>query len=115
MKKKDDSNEVDKKSPQSSGSKGIGTMNIILIVVGIALLAFTIAMIWLFVIYAAIPDTLCTCVFAALGGECGVMGMIKTAKEKYKEREWKKEDEREAMENAQSNHSYDDGRDPNEM
>lgn len=112
---RDKKNEVDKKSYQSSEKKGIGTMNLILIIVGVSLLAFTIAMIWIFLTYAAIPDTLCTCVFAALGGECGVMGMIKTSKEKYKEREWKKEDEREAMENAQANHSSDDGRDPNEM
>lgn len=112
---RDKKNEVDKKSSQSSEKKGIGTMNIILIIVGVALFSFTIAMIWIFLTYAAIPDTLCTCVFAALGGECGVMGMIKTSKEKYKDREWKKEDEREAMENAQANHSSDDGRDPNEM
>lgn len=70
----------------------IGTMNLILIVVGVSMLTFTVAMIRIFLIYGAIPDTLVTCVFAALGGECGVMGMIKTSKEKYREREWQKED-----------------------
>lgn len=32
-----------------------------------------------------IPDTLCQCVFALLGGECGVMGWIKTNKDKAAE------------------------------
>lgn len=112
---RDKQNEVDKKSSQKKGSGGIGTMNLILIIVGVSALAFTVCMIWIFLTYAAIPDMLCTCVFTLLGGECGVMGVIKSFKEKYREWEWKKEDEREAMENAQANHSSDDGRDPNEM
>ncbi len=58
------------------------TMDIILIIVGTALLLFTVTMTVTFFIRGAIPDTLCTCVFAALGGECGVMGWIKTAKER---------------------------------
>ena len=39
-----------------------------------------------------IPDTLCTCVFACLGGECGAMAWIKTTKDRYREREWEQED-----------------------
>lgn len=62
----------------------IGAMDIILIIVGIALLAFTIAMIITFKQQGAVPDTLVTCVFATLGGECGIMGWIKTSKEKAK-------------------------------
>ena len=69
-----------------------GTMNLILVLVGVALLVFTIAMIVLFKQQYAIPDTLCTCVFAALGGECGVLGWIKTTKERNKQREWELED-----------------------
>lgn len=65
-------------------AKRIGTMDIILILVGIALVVFTAVMLYFFAVFGAIPDTLCTCVFAALGGECGIMGWIKTAKEKYK-------------------------------
>lgn len=60
----------------------IGTMDIILIIVGISLLAFTIVMIEIFKQQGAVPDTLITCVFAALASECGIMGWIKTAKEK---------------------------------
>ncbi|MCD8198379.1 MAG: hypothetical protein LUE24_14665 [Lachnospiraceae bacterium] len=69
-----------------------GTMNIILIIVGVSLLAFTIAMMWTFDTYGAIPDTLCTCVFTVLGGECGVMGWIKTSKEKNRDRNWELND-----------------------
>ena len=43
-----------------------------------------------------IPDTLVTCVFAALGGECGAMAWIKTTKERRQDREWQKQDEAEA-------------------
>lgn len=78
----------------------IGVMNLILIVVGVSLLAFTVAIIRIFLIYGAIPDTLVTCVFAALGGECGVMGMIKTSKEKYRDREWQKEDRQQTVQEA---------------
>lgn len=67
-------------------------MDVILIIVGLCLAAFTVAMIVLFQVYGAIPDTLCTCVFAALGGECGIMGWIKTSKDRRREREWELED-----------------------
>lgn len=63
-----------------------GTMNLILVIIGITLLCFTIYMIDLFKTYGTIPDTLVTCVFAVLGGECGVMGWIKTSKEKNRDR-----------------------------
>lgn len=76
--------------------KAPGVMNIILIVVGVSLLAFTVTMIQLFKEYGAVPDTLVTCVFAALGGECGIMGWIKTSKERNKERDWEVQDRQEA-------------------
>ena len=63
-----------------------GTMNLILVIIGITLLCFTVSMIDLFKTYGTIPDTLVTCVFAVLGGECGVMGWIKTSKEKNRDR-----------------------------
>ena len=72
--------------------KKIKTMDIILLVVAVALLAFTIEMIALFKETGMIPDTLVTCVFAALGGECGAMAWIKTAKERNTERKWETED-----------------------
>lgn len=70
----------------------IGTMNLILVLIGAALLIFTVAMIKLFRETGGIPDTLVNCVFAVLGGECGVMGWIKTTKEKFRDRQWEQED-----------------------
>lgn len=86
--------------------KHIKTMDIILVIIAVALLAFTIEMIHIFEETGMIPDTLVTCVFAALGGECGAMAWIKTAKERNKERSWEIEDrkhseEREDAMNAQ--------------
>lgn len=74
----------------------VHTMDVILVIIGAALLAFTVTMIVLFRRLGAVPDTLITCVFAALAGECGIMGWIKTTKDRYKEREWEQEDKREA-------------------
>lgn len=82
--------------------KSIGVMNIILIIIGVSMLAFTIAMIELFKIYGAVPDTLVTCVFAALGGECGIMGWIKTTKERRQDRQWQQEDKQQAQKAAQT-------------
>lgn len=84
-----------------SQKKSPGVMNIVLIIVGVSLFAFTIAMIQVFKEYGAVPDTLVTCVFAALGGECGIMGWIKTSKERRREREWEVEDRQEAKQEAQ--------------
>ncbi len=72
--------------------KRLRTMDVILVIVAIMLLAFTITMIVLFKQTGMIPDTLCTCVFACLGGECGAMAWIKTTKDRYREREWEQED-----------------------
>lgn len=73
--------------------KSIGTMNIVLVMLAIFLVSFTVAMIILYATTGAIPDTLCACVFTISGGECGAMAWIKNTKERYREREWKKEDE----------------------
>ena len=64
------------------------TMDFILIIVGISILIFTIAMIWLYLLIGGIPDTLCTCFFVACTGECGFMGWIKTAKTRFQDHEW---------------------------
>lgn len=72
--------------------KQLRTMDVILAIVAVLLIAFTITMIILFIMTGMIPDTLCTCVFACLGGECGAMAWIKTTKDRYREREWEQED-----------------------
>lgn len=70
------------------------TLDVCLIIVALVLLAFTVTMIWIFCRYYAIPDTLCTCVFAALTGELGVCGWIKTAKVHAQDRREMLEDEK---------------------
>ncbi len=70
------------------------------LIVGVSLLVFTIVMIQLFKVYGTVPDTLITCVFATLGGECGIMGWIKTTKDRNRERKWEQEDKQEAKAEA---------------
>lgn len=93
--KREEKNEEAKKSSR----KSIGTMNVILIIVGVFLVAFTLKMISLFETYGMVPDTLVNCVFVALAGECGIMGWIKTSKEKNKDRRWQLEDRKQEREN----------------
>ena len=71
----------------------VRTMDVILVVIAVALVAFTLEMIVLYRETGAIPDTLCTCVFAALGGECGAMAWIKTTKDRRTERVWQLQDQ----------------------
>lgn len=68
------------------------TMDFILVIVGVLLIAFTVTMIITFWRFAMVPDTLITCFFGALAGECGIMGWIKTSKVRHQERKWQKED-----------------------
>lgn len=79
-------------SKKDKQKKEIRTMDLILVIVGLLLISFTVSMILIFRKYGSVPDTLITCVFAALAGECGIMGWIKTTKEKNKDREWLLED-----------------------
>ena len=72
--------------------KKMGTMNIVLIILAIFILIFVGVMLWMYYRTGGIPDTLCTCVFAICGGECGVMGWIKTNKERYRDRQFELED-----------------------
>lgn len=62
---------VNKKTKRKK--KRIGTMDLILLLVFICLVIFTVTMIRLFQVYGSVPDTLVTCVFATLGGECGIL------------------------------------------
>lgn len=78
-------------------------MDIILVVMAVLLVAFTLKMILVFEQTGAIPDTLCTCVFAALGGECGVMGWIKTTKDKLTDRKWQIEDRTQSEKEREEN------------
>ena len=80
--------------------KSPGVMNIVLLISALLLAWFTVEMIEIFKTYGMIPDTLVNCVFMVLAGEAGVMGWIKTRKEKYRDRRWQKEDQKELEEAA---------------
>ena len=73
-------------------SKKIKTMDLILIIIGIFMLIFIGVMIYIFVVCGSVPDSLVAGVFALSGGECGIMGWIKTSKERYQDRQWELED-----------------------
>lgn len=68
------------------------TMDVILIGLAVFLLIFIVVMLALYYITGGIPDTLCTCVFGICGGECGVMGWIRTTKDKQTDRRHQLED-----------------------
>ena len=78
-------------------NKKVKTSNVALVVVLLVLLVFTTYMCVLYKATGGIPDTLVTCVFLTLGTECGMLAWIRTAKEKYREREWQKEEEKETL------------------
>lgn len=72
--------------------KKVRTMDVVLVAIAVFLLIFVVALVWLYYRTGGIPDTLCTCVFAICGGECGVMGWIKTNKDRYRDRRYELED-----------------------
>lgn len=69
----------------------LGTMDLILLVIGIFLALFTVAMTVIHCITGSTPDTLITCVFGICGIEGGVMGWIKTSKNKLQKLKSKRE------------------------
>lgn len=64
------------------------TMDAVLAIMAVFLLAFVIAMLVIYCLTGGIPDTLCTCVFAACTGEISIMGWIKTTKERNRNKEF---------------------------
>ena len=72
--------------------KNIRTMDVILVFISCFLLVFVVVILWLYYHTGGIPDTLCTCVFGICGGECGVMGWIKTTKDRQRDRQYELED-----------------------
>lgn len=86
------------KAPQAG--KGLGGMDTILIILGAFLLCFIVTMIVIFIVTGSTPDTLIQCVFGLGGLEGGVMGWIKTTKERRQDRRWARQDAREAAKAA---------------
>lgn len=79
----------------------IGTLNLILILVGAFFVWFNWQMLDIFREHASIPETYACAVIAATIGECGICGWIRTNKDKQREHKWEKE-ERQAEESAES-------------
>ena len=70
------------------------TLDLVLIILAVLFISFTTIMLVTFWRYGMIPDTLCTCFYTVLFGECGVCGWIKTAKEHNRYRKEYLEDEK---------------------
>jgi len=84
------------KGKAAQDGKSVGVMDRTLIVLGVFLLCFTVTMVIIFITQGSIPDTLVQYVFGACGLEGGVMGWIKTTKERKQDRRWARQDAREA-------------------
>ena len=87
-----ESHTVKVREMEEEEKKKIRTMDVILIVIAVFLLVFIALLLWMYYKTGGIPDTLCSCVFAVCGGECGVMGWIKTTKDKQQDRLYELED-----------------------
>lgn len=87
----------------------VGTLNIILALVGIFFLWFNWQMMEMFKLCGAIPESYACAVIAAVLGECGVCGWIRTTKDKKQDRKWAKEDEAEMRESMDANHGDEKG------
>ena len=72
--------------------KKVRTLNVVLIILGIAVGIFTVAMIQIYLKTGGIPDTLCGWFYGAATGEFGVMGWIRTTKDRDKKRQYELED-----------------------
>ena len=76
----------------------VGTLNIILFIVGAFFVWFNWQMIVVFRECGAIPETYACTVVGSVIGECGICGWIRTSKDRRREREWEKEDRKEEEE-----------------
>lgn len=87
----------ERKRTKRQAKKKMGTIDKILLTLFIGLVIFVVKMIQLFEAYGMVPDTLITCVFAAIVGEVSITGWIKTTKERLQDRKWQLEDQETAQ------------------
>lgn len=73
--------------------KKLKTMDVALVILLSVMIIFTVAMIWIFLRVGSVPDTLITAVFAVMGGECGILGWIKTTKDKQSNKNKEEKDD----------------------
>ena len=82
--------------------KKVGTLNLVLILVGVFFVWFNWQMILVFRECGSIPETYACAVVAATIGECGICGWIRTNKDKQQDRKWQTQDEKEGREQNES-------------
>ena len=70
----------------------IGTLDLILILVGVFFVWFNWQMLCIFREQGMIPETYACAVIAATIGECGICGWIRTNKDRRRERKWEQEE-----------------------
>ena len=85
-----------------SAIKKVGTLNIVLMLVGAFFIWFNWQMILVFRECGSMPETYASAVVAATIGECGICGWIRTNKDKQQDRKWQKQDEKEGREQNDS-------------
>lgn len=82
-----------------SAIKKVGTLNLVLILVGTFFVWFNWQMILVFRECGSMPETYACAVVAATIGECGICGWIRTNKDKQQDRKWEKEDRKKQEQN----------------
>lgn len=82
----------------------IGTLNLVLILVGAFFVWFNWQMLEIFREYASIPETYACAVITATIGECGICGWIRTNKDRNMEHKWEQE-EKKAEKSVEQNES----------
>lgn len=70
----------------------IGTLNLILILVGAFFVWFNWQLLEIFREYGNIPESYACAVVAATIGECGICGWIRTNKDRKREHQWEQEE-----------------------
>lgn len=70
----------------------IGTLNLILMLVGVFFVWFNWQMLEIFRECASIPESYACAVIAATIGECGICGWIRTSKDRQREHQWEQEE-----------------------
>lgn len=75
--------------------KNIGTLNLVLIFVGIYMVYINWKMLAVYVECGSAPESAWCALIGALIGEAGICGWIRTNKDKCQDRKWQKEDEKE--------------------
>lgn len=85
----------------------IGTLNLVLILVGAFFVWFNWKMLEIFRELGTIPEGYACAVVTATIGECGICGWIRTNKDRRREHQWEQEEKKQAERSAKSKESED--------